>query len=295
MRRWFMVFSILLGFVLPARATSVTEPKEIALHLAVIDHMAFSEAAFAEVDTFIRENLHSVTLKSLKVETSVVHSDHEQLRAELLKQLELAISPEDRITHLIIDTHGDTHEGFTKLAVLGKFNSRGGDVDLRALLAPLRGHVAPDVTIVLNSCSTLCGPDAADRVRGLLADLEAPNAQIYGSTTPEVERPGALIGRRQWLAYFGDLAQLKLFTALGVALGVPLAYASDSPYVASIAGASASLYLITAALKAGLARFGAVNLGRIFTYRNGSLIEDRSVEKYEARYEIYGSCSALFR
>jgi hypothetical protein len=292
MRRWFVAFSILLGFSLPVYAS---EPKEIALHLAVIDHMAFSEAAFAEVDTFIRETLPHLTLKSLKVESSVLRTGRERLREDLLTQLAEQIAPEDRITHLIIDTHGDTHDGSTKLAVLGNFSEGGGDSDLRELLAPLKGHVAPDVTIVLNSCSTLCGTDAADRVRGLLTDLEAPNAQVYGSTTPEVERPGALLGRSQWLAYFGDLSQLKLFTALGVALGVPYAYASHSPYLASIAGAAASLYALTIALKASMARFGGVNLGRLLVYRNGKVIENRAVEKYESRYEIYGSCSALFR
>lgn len=292
MRLWLGLFSILLGFTLPVYAS---EPKEIALHLAVVDHMAFSEAAVAEVDQFIRETLPQLTLKSLKVEASVFHSDRERLRQDLLKQLETALGPTDRITHLIVDTHGDTHDGFTKLAVLGNFNAGGGDSSLRELLAPLKGHVAPDVTIVLNSCSTLCGPDAAERVRGLLNDLEAPDAQVYGSTTPEIERPGALLGRPQWRAYLGDLAQLKLFIAFGAALGVPFSYVSHSPLVTSVAIISASLYAITTALKASLAHFGTVNLGRLLVYRNGVAIENRAVEKYRARYEMYGSCRALFR
>jgi hypothetical protein len=296
MRRWILAFSILFGFSLPVFAAGdASGPNQIALHLAVIDHMAFSDAAFDEVDTFVRESLPHVELKSLKVERSVFYSNRDRLRENLLQQITAAIAPNDVITHLIIDTHGDTSAGATTLAVLGKFNSGGGDSQLLELLAPLKGHVAPDVMIVLNSCSTLCGTDAADRVRGLLNDLDAPNGQVYGSTTPEVERPGALIGRSQWRAYFGDLAQLKLFITLGTALGLPAAYAMHSSYVASVAVASASIYAVALSMKAALARFGAVNLGRLMIFRNGELIENRPVEKYEARYEIYGSCSALFR
>ncbi len=291
MRRWIGLISILLGFSLPVCAS---ESKEIALHIAVIDHMAFSEAAFTEVETFLTEALPSVTVRSVKVESSVFHENRDALRAQLLEQLS-GFRPDDRITHLIIDTHGDTRDGQTKLAVLGNFGADGADADLRAILEPLRSHLTPDLTIVLNSCSTLCGGDASIRVRGLLTELGVPDARVYGSVVPEVEKPGALIGRPQWLAHLGDLAQLKLFITIGVALGAPFAYATDGSYVGSIAAATASIYALTVAMKAAMARFGAVNLGRLMIFKNGALVEDRPVDKFGARFEIYGTCSALFR
>jgi len=284
------LFTLLIAFALPVFGSA---PKQIALHIALIDHMAFSDAAYNEVNTFVAEALPQLELRSIKVETSVLRNGTEAVRRKILDQL--TFQSEDRISHLIIDTHGDTRNGATQLAHLGEFSETGADEALSEILEPLRGHIEPDLTIVLNSCSTLCGTETALRVRALLADLGAPDARVYGSTTPEVERPGALIGRSQWRAYFGDLAQLKLFITLGAALGVPYSIASHGHLAISIAAVSASLYAITTGLKAALARFGAVNLGRLQIYRNGELVEDRPVEKYQARYEIYGTCSALFR
>lgn len=292
MIRRFALIAILLAFSLPVFGAGRAQ---IALHISIIDHMAFSDSAFDEVNSFVKENLPDLELKSVKVEASVFKTGRETVRQKVLAQLNGLLGADDRISHLIIDTHGDTRKDTTRLAILGDFSNEGADADLREILSPLKGHLEPDLTIVLNSCSTLCGAESAVRVRALLEELGTPDAQIYGSTTPEVERPGALVGRSQWRAYFGDLAQLKLFITLGAALGVPYSIGSHSHLVASVAVASASLYAIAAGFKAALAKFGAVNLGRLQIYRNGELLEDRPVEKYEARYEIYGTCSALFR
>jgi hypothetical protein len=315
MSRWLVALFILTGACVLSLPVFASEQREIALHIAVVDHMAFSLAAYDEVNEFIAENLPSKTLLSVKVEASVLRTEKERVHTELVDRLRDLLgerepgAARDVITHLIIDTHGATlsdatPNDTTRLAYLGDFGTRGVDSDLTTLLEPLRGHLASNVVIVLNSCSTLCGTtaEAGERARVLLRSVGAPNAQIYGSTTPEVERPGALLGRAQWLAYLGDVGQFKLFITLGAALGVPYSVLSDigsghfhpAHLPIAVASVAASLYVVTALMKAALARFGNVNMGRLMVFKNGRLLRDQTVEKYEARAAVYGSCSALF-
>ena len=199
---------------------------EVVVHIAIVDNMAFSRAAYNEVDDFIRENMPGKFLISTAAEASIVRKNREALRGQLWNGIIDGDMPENGIiTHLIVDTHGttlsvNTKDDTTRLAQLGQFSDKVIDEDLRAILAPLASHLSPNLIIVLNSCTTLCGTTeaAAKRAGTLLRELGAPNGQIYGSTVPEVEKPGALLGRNRWLQYITDLGQLKLFMSMGAAL-----------------------------------------------------------------------------
>lgn len=291
-----------LGLKRSAKAT------EVVVHIAIIDHMAFSTAAYDEVNDFIRENMPDKLLISHVVEASIVRNNREHIRSQLWNSIIDADMPENGlITHLIVDTHGttlsvDTKDDTTRLAQLGQFSDKAIDQDLRTILAPLASRLSPSLVIVLNSCTTLCGTTeaAAARASTLLRELGAPNGQIYGSTTPEVERPGALLGRNRWLQYLSDVGQLKLFMSLGAALGVPIsvltqvsAGVTDLPTLMvhaslSAVAATGGLLAITTAMKAFMARFAGLNVGRVMTFRNGRLLADHLVDKFDARMEIYG-------
>ena len=115
--------------------------------------MAFSRGAFDEVDEFVRKNLPTRELRSVAVEASVLGAVSPEVRASLARGL--ALQDGDVVGHLILDTHRSTEGALTKLAYMGAFGAEGLDASLASLLEPLRGHLAPDVVVVLNSCSTL--------------------------------------------------------------------------------------------------------------------------------------------
>ncbi len=312
-----LVLVLFCGFARAKDSASPLERRDVVVHIAVIDHIAFSDDGYDEVNEFLTENIPEATLLSVKVEGSILRLDRDRIRAELLQGLRGLLRPGDVISHLVIDTHGNTitqttPNDTTRLTHLGEFTNRSIDADLAAVLAPLAGRLLPSATIVLNSCLTLCGttPEAAARAKTFLKALGAPNGQIYGSTTPEVEEPGALVGRSRLRGYLGDLDQFKLFMSLGLALGLPYAAVTDlghSSFLLSqlplylkhagiaVGTVSASFYGLAVMMKAALARFGGINVGRIMIFKNGELQSDQPVDKYPARLAIYGlQCRALF-
>jgi hypothetical protein len=296
----------------PATSQSATPvaARKVALHISFLDNTAFTQSSMDETDEFIRATLPDLKLISVKTVLPRLFARTLRARLEIQKQIRAQLAPDDLITHLILDTHGNTlkdendeTELITTLAHVGHVSSKAGDKDFRSFFKFLKGRLAPDATVVLNSCSTLCGPEepASARAKMLLKELGIPNGQIYGAVVNEVDVPGALVRKGSLIRSFTDWRQFKLYAVVSSALSIPLAI-SASPdnhlhaaeiAVLGTAGFATTIQLAIPFVKKAIARIQDVNRGRLLIFKNGKIVSNVEVKKYDDKLEIYGAnCSA---
>lgn len=107
------------------------------------------------------------------------------------QRVQEAILPTDRITNLIISTHGATKQRKNKVYLedLGEFDSQGSSGRLHDLLLQLAPHFGSELNISLQACSTACGnkEQIKSRASGLQKELSAFGVRrlsIWGARTP---------------------------------------------------------------------------------------------------------------
>ncbi|RYZ71622.1 MAG: hypothetical protein EOP05_11845 [Proteobacteria bacterium] len=307
--------------------------KPTVLHISFIDNSAFTSSAIAETDRFLKLAIPGAKLISVKAYVPRFSADPEELRTSIQKQIRKRVKSSDLITHLVIDTHGNTlapkldlndpdieakkaayalktaeeqnAEKLTILSHIGEVSRTAADQDFRVFFKLIKGQFADDATVILNSCLTLCGDGEApaERAKQFLKELGIPNGQIYGAVVPEVDSPGSYVKKGAIKRALTDWAQLKLFATIGVALGLPLAvvqYWGDPVGMAQSgllisAGTAALLHVTMPLVKRLAASLPDYNHGRLFIFKNGRKTSEANVRKYNDKLLIYGaSCSAAF-
>lgn len=290
---------------------SANSEKPVILHISIIDNSAYTVSAIAETDLFLRRALPSARLISVKAHTSRFHIDEGSIRKTILNQLRKRTDSNDVISHLVIDSHGNTfpdnHDGtnYTRLSHLGEISETEVNDELKAILAPVSDLFAKDAKVVFNSCLTFCGTSesAANRAHVFLNELGITDGQIYGAVVKEMDSVGGYIEKGALRRALLDWRQLRFFSAIGAALGLPMAYFFEHGSVAGYtADAALTTASITAVLHVGMqlikrvfANDRSVNKGRLIIFKNGHVVSNTMVRKYDDKLKIYGAqCSATF-
>jgi hypothetical protein len=217
----------------------------------------------------------------------------DDVRRELLEGIKrIPLAPGDAITHLVIETHGDTVDENGKtmsvLAEIGRFGAEGVTPEFEEIFSPLKGRLEPNANVVLNSCSTMCGPrdDAARRSQALLRYFGVTNGSLYGAVVSEMQIANGYkdhFNWREWITLRKTLVlSLPLAGAVASAAGL---VAGDGSMVGHLAGVS--LFALPFADRIGT-WLGIVNSGLIFRFRDGKVETVQSVDRLRNRDEIYG-------
>lgn len=143
--------------------------------------------------------------------------------SERLRLMDAALQPNDRITGIMIGTHGTSMTGVTLLQGMGMLTSAGPVGFIRKMFAHLNGRLAPDLMLYLDACSTTCGGQNSVRTRfGALRDylsrFGVNRLAAWGST--QVIRGHALVDKKQLTSTL-ESSELDRESALTVlAMGV---------------------------------------------------------------------------
>lgn len=112
-----------------------------------------------------------------------------------------------KINYLIISTHGNSYQlendSYTALEHVGLVYESGPNSEFTTTFSSIRGKTSKDLKIVLDSCSTFCGPkkESIKRAKAILDFFNAPDGSIYGATKKqkgvgELSYPSLLIGKK---------------------------------------------------------------------------------------------------
>lgn len=176
----------------PLVTFAITSQK-VALDIYVADEVAFrSQHAFYMKDVFARL-YPQIQYRQVIVSRSMMGLNEEKTRRDLKEQIQNALAPNDSIEFLILDTHGNTilenSNDVTTLGAIGHIGPDGVDAHFDEIFSSIRHRAEPDLTVLLNSCSTFCGPPAKSEKRALafLDYFSAPHGRIYGAYVKEVD------------------------------------------------------------------------------------------------------------
>ena len=298
--------------------SSLGHAADVVLHLSLADEIALTSEHAKDIDAFIRSNAPGSRLESIVVRTKrfgyLLKSSELALRKRIQDRIAaIQLGPNDRIKILIIDTHGNSVEDETVLASIGKISETTVDKDFDEIFSSVRKRAAPDLRIVLNSCSTLCGTDgaASKRAGSLLNYFGARDGAIYGAITSETYTeksilPSGKVTRLFAMAGFG-ISQVMMVME---AVQDPTKFYSATPahhlfelvgLAASIAAALSLAYpMINDIWARVLSELNLRNVGKLLEYQNGELVSSTNISKFKDKEVVYGfspiSCAhALLR
>lgn len=222
--------------------------------------------------------------------------------SEQVKNLEISgkLLPTDTISYLIISTHGGTRTPLffsssqTELKNLGSFSESSVSKEIQNIFDPIKNRFSKNLSIILDSCSTLCGPKkkAANRAKALLDYFNAPNGTLIGAVTPV--NPEALTFLNESQAQ-NSIGVLGIFSKMATPLTVPLStavfliaqsqgvdFSTSLTYSATV---FASLHLALIGVNLfnidilfPLARnLGLLNKSKILVFKSGQMLKEVSL------------------
>jgi hypothetical protein len=184
---------LILSFLLPQVFSFASASQKIALDIFLSDQVAFrSQHAYYMKDVFARL-FPDIEYRQIVVSNSLIGFNKQATRQEIQKELQTVLKPNEQIQFLILDTHGNTVESqgrlVTTLGTLGQVGPDGVDGNFDEIFRPIQNRAAPDLTILMNSCSTFCGPpeESQKRAQAFLDYFSAPHGRIYGAYVKEVD------------------------------------------------------------------------------------------------------------
>lgn len=238
-------------------AHSAFAARNIVLRIMVVDHWAVNQKAIAVAKKKIQKLIPNSTIIDVHSNALFNGFSKERIRGELLSQIQdLNLNSDDRITHLVLYTHGATQKGYTFLKYFGAYNDMGPDENFMPILDPIRRYTTSDLVVVQNACSVFCGgrEQAVQRGRALLNYLNAPNGQIYGAVMSEVHVGFPTIG-----------ISLSVLTSL-------ITYIVQDSTSAVIAGGAMGLIAFAPQLITFISKLTySINIGRLLRFKNGEV------------------------
>lgn len=131
--------------------------QSVNLMIFIEDSSGFTRENFDSEVAFVESNT-DIPLRSIFIKKEL----SKQQRINLVNK---ALRSDDRISGLILSTHGTTLLGSTHLAGLGLITPFGTIGLLKELMSSLSEKWNKDLFIYLNACTTLCGREAVVRPR----------------------------------------------------------------------------------------------------------------------------------
>jgi hypothetical protein len=283
--RWSQIFlTSLLLF------SSLAHARDIVLHLSLIDNVVLTETRYHQMNWFLNKEFPDHLIWGVPVNVWRFRHDTNKIRDYVTQRMTaLPFTEGDKITHLVVDIHGNTNwqggQTMSGLQPLGSFGVDGPNENLRKVLDPLRGHFADDAVIVLNSCLTMeeAEQSAISRNEGLFEYLGIKNGQIYGSNTSETS--DFYPHPYHYLKY--AIYATMTFWGLNVAaFGV-----EHSPTLGHIAigpmATAALLYAGRVALTWSSHNIGIFNQGLLSRFKEGKVDQAIEVDKQASLKAIY--------
>ena len=292
MRRLLLSLILLLPAFGNAQTPLAPEPhtvKKIALDIVIADDIAIQTDSPEILRKMFADNLPDTEFRTVIVHArTLMLPENPQLtqktREELIQKLQSVLNPGDVLTHLILDTHGDTlkkdGEVKTWLYIFGEISATGVDDNIRSAFAALKDHTSPDARVILNACSVFQGDEAeaSQRAQTFLNFLNAPNGAIYGSSVEEVDT-NAFLGKYGGLKYMLPSKTLMMIqSGIGLALGTTMAIQSYHQQDGQVLwnfglgfGLAQSLSLFRPLLGKLWENMKLVNVGYIFEFKKISV------------------------
>lgn len=117
-----------------------------------------------------------------------------EIQIEFQNKLSKILDPGERVSYLIIGTHGSSRAGDdtwsqTSLKYLGNFYGHYVGEDFEKNFSSIKDRTTDDLKIIMNSCNTFCAggkPQSERRAQQVLNYFGAINGGIYGADVPEV-------------------------------------------------------------------------------------------------------------
>lgn len=290
----------------------------VVLYIFVEDGQAFTREGRELMLNFLQTSLPGKRIALVKAQSRRFFANEKVVHHSVVTQLEKSLNPGETISHLIIATHGSTlassGSSQTLLQSLGRFDASGADQELKQVLKPLQNRFATDAHVILDSCSTMCGPapEAAARAAAFMKEIGAPDGTLYGATNNEVDVRKLGSQARTWEKLKPRWNLLRNAVLTSFALGVPLAWfgldggsLSANPYIAHT-----QVTLYGSALMMSMFQYmepvmifiyekmKAINQGRIFVFRQNHLAGMAEISKrIDSLERIYHarSCSRVFQ
>lgn len=202
-RAWDFAFRLVLFlcFALISIAASHTaaaqsEPsRNIALEVYLYDDLAFDRRSQDLFEGMIGKLRPDLGYRRVSIKASLFGWHKERVNSELRERLASVLEPGERISILLINTHGqtiDTKENgkATELSYMGHVFENGADAEFSQTFSAIQNRATLDLRIILNSCSVFCGgvESAAQRGRSILNFFGASNGGIYGADVVETSQ-----------------------------------------------------------------------------------------------------------
>ncbi len=269
------IILILVQFVWFASSASADERDTVLI-------MGYRDIAITQGYINLLQDIYEESLPGHVVKIAVVDGSKEF--EDLEREINQVIKPGDRLTHLAILTHGMTEE-LTSTKAATHLDKMGGIYEdqveplSNSLAKKLRPHVAPDASVSLQSCSTMCGtePSAQRRAKSLLQSLGVSDGQLYGARTSEFGHHPRSVSLRSAIP---SLAIFVLAMAANQGI-IPKFEAEGWQSIAFGSGMMVSVGYGLSIIIKKIAKFSAAFsvTGLIFRQRAGEIVETSPVNK----------------
>lgn len=158
---------------MPFKVAAQSTKEGVTLLIWVEDsprEMAFTRSNFQAHVAFLNR------LNIPKVRTAYFYYDN-NISYDYDKVLDAALAPNDKISKIIVATHGSTFANKTQLQRMGGFQSHGAYGPFESILEKLGPKLSNELHIYLDSCSTFCGSEknVTARVEGVYNQLQKYN------------------------------------------------------------------------------------------------------------------------
>lgn|GEM_PF-2318820 len=268
--------------------------KSIVLNVVVADELAIQSSTSQILERLFKDRLPNAEFRRVIVQAgspSVPHlfSDKNRVHNELKQKIAEILQPGDTLTYLILDTHGETKAGATRLWHLGDISFAGGvSAEFADLFDSVKPSAASDLTIVMNACSVFCGGEnaAALRAETLLAYFGAVDGTIYGSTVPEVDTFAFEKKYSTWKDFMPSKKLFWISNSLGLMMSTTIALAvvathDGNPWVyfGSTLAVMQALTSLRPYLMKAFEAMKMVNVGYLFQFHRGKLIKAEFIQK----------------
>lgn len=315
MTRILALVCLILSF-LPALSTGATSGvrHEIALSIYLADEIAFRSLHAEYLKEVFSKIYPNIEFKQIVIPVSVIGLGRKAARERIRQEIRNLVHVDDEVKFLFLDTHGNTvvrnHKRVTSLATLGYFGSDSVDEEFDRIFSYLRTKTSSDLTVVLNSCLTFCGPPEESQKRAalFLKYFSAPEGKIYGAYVKEVDdvyvEPSISklkYFRPSWKVFLTMMGLFGAATGSGSALfGDPTVMSVVNEFLRGSFSLGLPLAVLTEAtipVYSWWAGQTFANRGWLFSFYKGKLKEARKVQKPRDLKLILGSsmCERFFK
>lgn len=286
-----------------ARDTSSNNSKQkVILIVGVLDYNAFHDSDVDSLERYLSDLIpdHKIIKIIEKTMIAPIPRIHIKVTDNLAEQIKNLISSSDyEITHLILLDHGNTDlngkASITNFKFLGGLSEVGVTPIFKKIFEPLSGKFSKDAFVMLESCSTACGPVATSekRMKAMMDFFKISNGSVFGAHRDMV--PHAYEAGFRFQQVRENLLDYKfiMWPVIGSALS-QLIYVdkfdgtySLSRFVATVVGSylASQIYMYFSSMSRDNSdRF---NLGYLYKFNNNQIDKIYDLHPYKNQDELY--------